>query len=140
MLLFVTQNPKSKFFHQSREQHKYRRYLHSLNLPTSNPENHEEILETVATSAPVQPQVTPTVHQLYKVSTFLGILMVSMAENAKVKTRKKRRYRSTKKRNRTKKEKKRKQGNGRQWVGNLNKSHFIIFRRALKNLNTLRQA
>ena len=39
----------------------------------------------------------PVLHNLYQVSTFLGMLMVSISENTKVKKGKKRRYRSTQK-------------------------------------------
>ena len=39
----------------------------------------------------------PVLHNLYQVPTFLGMLMVPISENTKVKKGKKRRYRSTQK-------------------------------------------
>ena len=47
----------------------------------------------------------PVLHSLYQVPNFLGMLMVSISENTKVRKGKKRRYRSTQK-DRERKEKK----------------------------------
>ena len=61
----------------------------------------------------------PVLHNLYQVPTFLGMLMIPVSENTKVKKMKKRRYRCTQKRPRKKRrENREKEDDG--WLEELN--------------------
>ena len=72
---------------------------------------------------------SPHYNSLYKVSIFLGILMVSIAENTKVKKRKKYRYRSVEKKTKKERKSRGKEDNG--WVIRI--SHISCSLNGLQN-------
>ena len=78
----------------------------------------------------------PVLHSLYQVPTFLGMLMVPISENTKVKKGKKRRYRCTQKRPRKKRRENREKEDDR-WVIRI--SHILCFSKWLEELNILKQ-
>ena len=79
----------------------------------------------------------PVLHSLYQVPTFLGMLMVPISENTKVKKGKEHRYKYTQKKRPRKKRRENREKEDDRWVIRIN--HILCFSKWLEELNTLKQ-